>query len=89
MTYDKKDIFDSEIQTHLSKLVSLCYEKGLPCFVSVAVSNTESGGTEYISDLVSPGKIGIELNDDHISRHVNVLNGFHTKLPDEPVILDL
>lgn len=31
MTYDKKDIFDSEIQTHLSKLVSLL-RKGTSLF---------------------------------------------------------
>lgn len=89
MTYNKKSVYQEEIEPIVRKLTTLCYERGIPCFVSVALSNEESGGTEYASDLVSPDKVRVELNDDHISRHVNVLNGFHTKIPDEPVILDL
>ena len=88
MTYNKASVYHSEIEPLVQKLSSLCYEKGLPCFITVALSNTEEGWTEYASDLVSPDKVSVELNDDHISRHVNVLNGFHNKLPDEPVILD-
>lgn len=88
MTYDKSSVYASDIEPLVKKLTALCYEKGLPCFVSVALSNNDEGWTDYASDLVSSDKVNVELNDDHISRHVNVLNGFHTKLPDEPIVLD-
>lgn len=88
MTYNKSTIYHTEIEPVVKKLTALCYEKGLPCFISVALANNDEGWTDYASDLVSPDKVNVELNDDHISRHVNILNGFHTKLPDEPVVLD-
>lgn len=88
MTYNKSSIYHSEIEPLVQKLSVLCYEKGLPCFISVALSNTEEGHTEYASELISPDKVRVALNDDHISRHVNILNGFQTKLPDDPIVLD-
>lgn len=89
MQYNKTSVYRSDIEPLVKKLASLCYENGLPCFISVALSNTSDGKTAYASDLVSPDKVQVSLNDDQISRHVNILNGFHTKLPEDPVTLDL
>lgn len=89
MNYDKKQIYSSEIEPVVKNLRALCYARGIPCFMTFAVENKESEGTKYESELVSPEKVRTELADDHISRHINVLNGFHTKLPEEPIILDL
>lgn len=84
----KNQNYEKELEIIMQKFTALCYRNGIPCFITAAIENTVDGKTRYISDFVSPDKVKIDLNDDQISRHVAVCNGFHTKLPDEPIEMD-
>lgn len=86
--FDKSQEYEGEIKKLVQRLASLCYEKRLPMFCCVAVANSDTG-TEYRAESVTPDKAGVHLNDDQISRHINVLQGFVTRLPDDPIILEL
>ena len=87
-TYDKSQEYEGEIKKIVQKLATLCYEKHMPMFCCVAVTNA-NGETQYRAESVTPDKAGVHLNDDQISRHINVLQGFITRLPDEPIVLEL
>ena len=86
--FDKKQVYETELQGAAERLARMCYERGLPCFISVAVAD-DGNRTEYRNEAVSPDKAHAELSDDQISRHINVCNGFHTKLPAGPVVWEM
>jgi len=79
--YDKRETYNAVIAEKVKELSALCYQHGIPVFISAAVANTDDGKTAYRNELVSAEKAGVSLTDDQISRHVNVLNGFETVLP--------
>ena len=70
----------------VSKLIrdlkNYCLKEGLPMFCSVYVPQKK----EYINDIVSPYALGMELNPDSITEHLNVSNGFHTVPPKEALM---
>lgn len=86
--FDKSQEYEGEIKKLVQQLAALCYEKHLPMFCCVAVANS-AAGTEYRAESITSDKAGVHLSDDQISRHINVLQGFVTRLPDEPIVLDL
>lgn len=81
--YDKRKTYDAVIAEKVKELSALCYQNGIPVFISVAVANTEDGKTEYRNEYVSPEKASVRLTDNQLCRHVNVLNGFVTVLPSQ------
>lgn len=87
--YDKRKTYDDIIAEKVNTLSALCYQNGIPVFISTAVANTEDGKTEYRNEYVSPEKAGVRLTDDQLSRHVNILNGFMTILPSKMDEIDI
>lgn len=77
MDYNKNKIYKEKIKEQVDNLILTCRTEGVPCFISVAVSNKDME-TEYISESITPNSLGINLHDDRISDHINVLNGFKT-----------
>ena len=76
---DRKTEFIENIKQAIRDLKKLCLNNSAPMFVTVYVP----GKDEYISDMVSPSVLGIDIKPDLISGHLNVANGFHTVLPPE------
>ena len=81
--FNKENVYEQQIDAAAKALAALCYKSGIPMFFSAAVANTEDGKTEFKTEFVSATKIGVELYDDHLSKHVNVKNGFNTVMPTE------
>ena len=79
--FNKTSTYDSQIAPAANALVDLCYKHGIPMFFSAAVANTDDGATEFRTEYVSASKVGVTLQDDQLSRHVNVNNGFDTVIP--------
>ena len=75
--FDKTEIYENEILPVVAHLRQLCSMNEIPMFLSIAVKNDESG-TEYRNDMISAVSTGIVLKDEHLTNHVNVINGFET-----------
>lgn len=73
--YDKTEEFEQQIAPTIQKLKAECFQNGVPLFLSCAVKDTQST-TEYISEMVSPAQLGVDLADDRIAEMVKMLNGF-------------
>ena len=76
---DSKTEFIQNVKQVIRDLKKLCLNNSIPMFVTVYVPDKD----EYISDIVSPSVLGLDLKPDIISGHLNVANGFHTVLPPE------
>ena len=61
----------------IKELKEYCIKAGLPMFATVYIPEKE----EYVSDILSPTVLGVELNPDRITEHLNVANGFLTSPP--------
>lgn len=85
--YDKKDIFNSTINSKIQELIQLCNAEQLPIFISVAVANN-SEETEYCNDMFASATNDIFLKDDKFPDFVNVMNGFRTVPPSKIVVID-
>jgi hypothetical protein len=82
--FNKESVYETQINATAKALAALCYKNGIPMFFSAAVANTDDGSrTEYRTEFVSAAKVGVDLTDDQLSRHVNVKNGFNTVMPKE------
>lgn len=80
--YNKKKEFEEEVKPIIMQLLSITAARDMPCFVTVAVENTDKK-TTYESTAVTPASINIELTDDKIKDHMLIRNGFGIKLLDE------
>lgn len=66
--------FDEDIAPLLLQINKVCKLKGVPYFATFAVDNSD-GVTTYKSNGASPYSLGLELYDDHINRHLLILQG--------------
>lgn len=72
---EKNTTYEEKVQPVVEELKKVCSECGMPVFITVCTSNTDSG-TVYTSDMISPMMLKMELKDDHFTKHLAVLNGF-------------
>ena len=86
--FNSREAYTAYVAATVKTLTELCYKHKLPLFLTVAVRNT-ANGTEYLSEYISPAIIDVSLQDDQLSRHVNVMNGFDTVLPEQPDEIDI
>lgn len=86
--FDKKEIFEKEIEEKMTELKLLCNKYRCPMFVSVCVKNDKKR-TEYVSDMVGAYSNDIHLMDDKIPKFVNVLNGFDTVPPHDDFEIEM
>lgn len=77
MEYNKNKEYNTDIKPLVQELALKCRIANIPCFITVAVTNTENE-TEYINEAVTPYSVGLKLTDDKIVDHINVFNGFRT-----------
>lgn len=67
----------NKIISSINEIKRICLNQRIPMFVTVFLPDRK----EYISDIVSPAVLDIEIEPDRITEHLNVANGFHTVLP--------
>jgi hypothetical protein len=80
-TDKKAQQFAALIDQTIGDLKKLCLNNKAPMFVTVYLPEQK----KYVSDMVSPKVLGIEITPNHIIGHLNVANGFHTVLPIESI----
>ena len=85
--FDKRDIYESEIEGKVIELLQLCNKYRMPMFVAIAVKNDEDG-TEYMKEMFSSASNDIMLKDDYIRNFVNITNGFSTIPPVEDIEIE-
>lgn len=73
--FDKTDEYETEIINLVFKLRAACNRNKIPMFLSLAVKN-DKNGTVYKNEMVSADSLGYKLQDDHLVRFVDILNGF-------------
>lgn len=86
-TYDKTDIYETEVLKRVQELLRLCNKEQMPIFISVAVKNDEEG-TEYKNEMYASATNNVFLTDDLFPNFVNVTNGFRTVPPAKIVEID-
>lgn len=69
-----ENVFRNDITHRLRELREYCRENNAPMFVTVYCPLCDT----YVSEILSPKVLGVELKDDRITGHLNVANGFRT-----------
>lgn len=77
MNFNKKKGYEQNIKEKVDALILECRKEQVPCFISVAVANNEKE-TVYNNLAVTPNFLNMNLSDDKIADHINVMNGFKT-----------
>ena len=75
--YDHNEM-KKEIQKKMKEFKAFCAEFDIPMFMTVALKNTDKE-TEYLSEMVDPVLMGIDLTDDHIHEYLKILKGFRVQ----------
>ena len=61
----------------INEIRRICLNKRIPMFISLYLPDKK----KYLNDIISPAALGIKIEPDRITEHLNVANGFHTVLP--------
>lgn len=80
--YDKKMVFDKEVQPLVEKIESICRTNNIPFFFTAAVKN-DGNDTEYVSRTLSALPMDIYLKNDRLINHIKVAAGFEVTYPDQ------
>lgn len=84
---DNKNIVKTKIAKPLGEIAKVCRENKIPFFFAVPVFNDEEK-TDYYTEILSPAVAEQELTDDKITKMLNVMNGFDTLPPREPIMAE-
>ena len=78
MNFDKEKEYKELCKKFkIEDFIEECRSEKIPFFITACVKNDENGSI-YLSDASATGSQNIELKDDHIIKHISVLNGFDT-----------
>ena len=78
MNFDKEKEYKELCKKFkIEDFIEECRSEKIPFFITACVKNDENGSI-YLSDASATGSQDIELKDDHIIKHISVLNGFDT-----------
>lgn len=80
--YDKSEIFETQIQPLVKKILNVCSINDIPMFFACCPSNDENV-SQYIKECVSPQSHNISLSQDYFSNLIAVTLGFNTVPPIE------
>lgn len=86
MKYNNTKKYEQEIEPLVKQIVEKCNDLKIPMFFTFAVADNNRE-TTYRSRMVDAEFLGLELTDDKIRDHLNVMNGFTTIYP-QPEELD-
>ena len=78
--YDKRNIFEAEIEEKIHELLQQCEEAKIPIFISAAVKN-DADGTEYKEKMYDSRKNDIILREDRFQHFSDIANGYRTVPP--------
>lgn len=76
MTFSKKE-HEEELKNKIQELARFCMFNGIPLFVTACLSD-DGEKTEYVSEMVSPDVLSVNLSDNRFPKYVNVGLGFET-----------
>ena len=77
---DTRTVFETEIKPLAEEIRDLCSRLRIPMFAAFCVYDDEKE-TKYENFAAGSASQGIKLTRDEIIKHINVANGFDTKLP--------
>lgn len=81
-SFNKERIYEKEIRPLAESLSKACRRNNIPFFWAVCVKNGKEGA-KYESDVLTPPAVDITLDDDRISRHLAIVQGFEVMRPDD------
>ena len=84
--YNHKDL-TKELQNKINEIKMICGTHSIPMFMTFAMKN-ENDKTEYMSELVDPVLLGLNLYDDHIHEHMKILRGFTVVSANNPLEIE-
>lgn len=83
-----KEQYDKNIRPKMQELAKACAASNTPFFASVALNEDNENKTTYEVACLTPGVAGVVLNEDKITRMLNVINGFDTVPPHQTIEID-
>lgn len=86
-TFDMREIYQEKIEPKVQQIRADCYKYGIPMIAIFAVRD-DGENTEYVKAMASAGITDRTLTNNRIADIVNVMAGFRTVPPDEPIELD-
>ena len=86
-TFDKSS-YKGILGKRIKELKQFCTLEGIPMFITFALENTDEG-TAYLSDMINPDLINVDLKDNKINEMVKVLNGFDVVPKNTPLEIDM
>ena len=86
--FDKQKIFETKCKPHMQKFADCCKSYGIPFFVSACISNTKDGSM-YATDAQLPDLCGVVLQDDKITSHLKINQGYEAKIPGPEFVIDM
>lgn len=80
--FDKETYFNHEVRPLLEEALKKCNLENIPFYYIAAISG-KNGSNNFSMNMVSPGFLGVELQDDRFAEYVKVNQGFVTETPTE------
>ncbi len=78
ITYDKKELYTTEIEPKIIELRKLCIKYDIPFMTVFATANSEIS-TDYAIRGLLPGVQGIKLKEDRLKDIYGILSGYNDK----------
>lgn len=72
-------MYQAELKSKIEDIKLICAMHKLPMFITVCTKNNEEESI-YMTEVVGSFSNGVQLKDDRIPKHINVMNGFDTIL---------
>lgn len=81
------EVYDKKIKPLVEEINEICISEKIPYFATFVISDKE-GKTEYETYRLTPGVAEVKINDDRITKMLNVANGFDTIPPHKMLELE-
>lgn len=80
-------VIKAEIIPHLKEIKNTCAMHNIPFFFAAVQEDTKDH-TTYFTEILTPGVLNTSVTKDSITDMINVINGFETVPPHEPIEVD-
>ena len=82
-----REEYNKKIKPTMEKITLLAMKEEVPFFAAFAVTEKD-GSISYETSCLTPGVIGKPLEDDRITKMINVINGFDTIPPHQTIEIE-
>lgn len=87
MDFNKRK-HEEELKNKIQELTKYCMFNGIPLFVTACIDDNGKK-SEYISEMVSPDVLDVNLSDNRFPKYVNIGLGFDTVPANEIIEIEM